>query len=108
MSLGPASEYLAILNGWDVENYLTDGVRYVTMYIKTNQSLTDDVLVKYTDNTRRMVNGTYLFTDINDVRNWLEDQKENETTDLQVQLLSVQADIASIERKYSFINIEMP
>lgn len=103
-------DFYRILEGWDVENYATVGVRHGSIYIKNTQSFNDELLMWYDDGTKRMVQGEYLFTDAGLARQWVSDKVSAEIKDLLEQLNMAQESyrkqIAKLNKLYDNLVFE--
>lgn len=98
--------YFRILYGWDVENYLTEGIRYCAIYIKLTESLSDNLLIQYGNGIRRRVAGMFLFTDLDDAIAWVHERKQSEIDAIDSQIYRLNAAKETIYQTYANINIE--
>lgn len=93
-------DFYKILFGWDVEHFLTKGIRYCVIYIKNTESLSDDLLVKYSDTTKRRVAGMYLFTDKTLALAYVDEQKRKELLDFEFKIKELEAQKELVYKKY--------
>ena len=99
-------DYYKILTGWDVENYLTEGIRYCAIYVKLTESFDDDLLVQYVNGTRRRVAGMYLFTDKSLALAWVEDRRLKEISAINAQIAELFNQIDNVNYAYAQVTIE--
>lgn len=99
-------DYYNILHGWDVENYLTDGIRYCAIFIKLTEGLTDDLLVQYTNGTKRRVAGMFLFTDKQLALDWVAGRQAKEIEALQTQIKEMADAIDRVNQVYAGVICE--
>jgi hypothetical protein len=100
-------DYYQILHGYDVELYLgPEGIRKCQIFVKLTESLTDVLVVEYTNGTRRKVAGQYLFTSKEDVLKWVDEQKTLKINDIAFAIQQLTADLENIHKQYSRILIE--
>ena len=93
--------FFRILYGWDVENYLTEGLKYCAIFVKLTESLNDNLLVQYSNGTKRRVAGMFLFTDLNDALIWIERRKRDEIDEIDSKIYHLNVSKEKIEQKYS-------
>jgi hypothetical protein len=90
--------------GWSVKDALTsEGVQYVKMYVKNNQSLTDPITVEYAPGQRENVPGVYLYTSLDDANAFLQEQMEGEIQQKRNQIAILEWEIEEIEISYGAI-----
>jgi hypothetical protein len=100
-------DFYQIIHGYDVEHYLQpEGVRKCQIFVKLTESLTDVLLVEYTNGKRRRVNGQYLFTDKQNALKWVDEQKALMVNDLTFQISQLNHQLENVHRQYSRILIE--
>jgi hypothetical protein len=99
-------DYYRILYGWDVENYLTDGIRYCAIFVKLTESLNDSLLVQYGNGTKRRVAGMFLFTDLDDATAWVNQRKQAEIDAIDSQIYQLNVAKDKIYQAYAGVNIE--
>jgi hypothetical protein len=99
-------DYYRILYGWDVENYLTDGIRYCAIFVKLTESLNDNLLVQYGNGTKRRVAGMFLFTDLDDAVAWVHQRKQAEIAAIDSQIYQLNVTKDKIYQTYAGVNIE--
>lgn len=92
--------YFRILYGWDVEFYLTTGIRYCAIFIKLTESLADELLVQYVNGTRRRVAGMFLFTDQALALAYVEEQKQKEIAALNFKIKELEDQKEAVYKKY--------
>jgi hypothetical protein len=95
-----SKDYYRILYGWDVEFYLTSGIRYCAIFIKLTESLSDNLLVKYVNGTHRRVAGMYLFTDQSLALAYVEEQKQKEIAALNSKIQELKDQKEAVYKKY--------
>ena len=93
-------DYYKILSGWDVEFHLTEGIRYCAIFIKSTESIADDLLVQYTNGTKRRVAGMYLFTEKTLALAYVEEQKKKEIDSISIKIQQLESQKESVYRKY--------
>ena len=98
--------FFRILYGWDVENYLTEGLRYCAIFVKLTESLNDNLLVQYSNGTKRRVAGMFLFTSLDDALTWVSLRKQSEIDDIDSKIYQLNVSKEKIEQKYSGIVVE--
>ena len=98
--------YYRILYGWDVENYLTDGVKYCAIFVKLTESMSDALVVQYKNGTKRRVAGMFLFTDLDQALEWIESRKQLEINSLDNQIYQLGVAKEKVYQKYAGIIIE--
>jgi len=99
-------DYYSIIKGWDVELFLTKGIRYCTIYKKNTQTLKDSLLVEYTDGTRRFVNGIYLFTENSLAIQYIEEHRNRRINELKFAQIELNAKIEKVIKDYLNIKNE--
>lgn len=98
--------YYRILYGWDVENYLIDGVRYCAIFVKLTESLADALLVQYADGTKRRVAGMFLFTDLDQAKAWVEERKKMEINDIENRIYQLRVSKDEVHQTYANVRFE--
>ena len=98
--------FFRILYGWDTENYLTEGLRYCAIFVKLTESLNDNLLVQYSNGTKRRVAGMFLFTDLDDALEWITNKKQSEIDEIDSKIYQLNNSKEKIEQKYSGIVVE--
>lgn len=93
-------DFYRIIYGWDAEFYLTAGIRYCAIFIKNTESLSDDLLVQYSDGRKRRVAGMYLFLDKPLALAYVEEQKGKELTAIDVMIKELQDQKEAVYKKY--------
>lgn len=102
-----STDFFLILDGWDTENYqVTRNIRKCEVYIKRSQSLSDQLLVKYSDGTKRYVTGIHLFTDVELIKKKIEKDMNLEFDQIESQLYQLNEKLLSTKLKYQSITIE--
>lgn len=101
-------DFYRILTGWDVENYLTVGIRYCAIFIKNTESLEDDLLIQYEDGTRRRVAGAFLFTNKDLALAWVSNKQAEEISAIQSQITDLMSKIDDVNYAYGQVTIEEP
>jgi hypothetical protein len=81
------------------------GIRYCAIFVKLTESLTDRLVVQYTNGTKRSVAGMFLFTDQALALAWLEDQKQKELSALNIKITEINAQIEDVYKRY--LNVPM-
>ena len=99
-------DFYRILYGWDTENYLTEGVKYCAIFVKLTESLNDNLLVQYSNGTKRRVAGMFLFTDLEDALEWITNKKQSEIDEIDSKIYQLNVSKEKIEQKYSGIVVE--
>lgn len=99
-------DFYRILHGWDVENYLTEGLKYCAIFIKNTESLSDDLLVQYSNGIKRRVAGMFLFTNLDDAVEWMQKRKQAEIDVIDNQIYQLNAEKEKIYQSYANISIE--
>lgn len=99
-------DYYRILYGWDVEKYLTDGIRYCAIFVKLTESLSDNLLVQYGNGTKRRVAGMFLFTNLDDAVAWVHQRKQAEIDAIDSQIYQLNVAKEKVYQTYAGVNIE--
>lgn len=98
--------YYRILYGWDVEYYLTDGIRYCAIFLKMTESLSDNLLVQYGNGIKRRVAGMFLFADLDDAVAWVNQRKQAEIDAIDSQIYQLNVAKDKVYQTYAGIRIE--
>jgi uncharacterized small protein (DUF1192 family) len=97
-------DFYRILYGWDTHDYLTHGIRYCAIFIKNTESLSDDLLVQYTDGSKARRPGRVLFTDKTLALAYVEEIKQREIAALNFKIKELEAQREAVYKKF----IDMP
>lgn len=101
------ADFHKVVYGWDVEFWKEKGVRYCVIFVKLTQSMNDMLWVQYIDFTKREVNaGLYLYTNLEDALQWIENEKQKELVALNFQKREIEAKIDSVYNYYEDIRID--
>lgn len=99
-------DFYSILEGWDVERYLTHGVKKCNIYIKRNESLTDPLLVEYSDGSRRRVNGNFLFTVKKLAMDYVENEQKDKIKEIEYKIMDLKQEIQKIHDLFKGVIVE--
>lgn len=99
-------EYYKIVKGWDIENYLENGIRYCSIFIKNSQSFNDELVVRYTNTITRLVMGHFLYTDLDVALAFIEKEKDDKLSEIDYKIYELNNDKDNIINAYNNIYIE--